>query len=243
MREKELKIYQFVLDYNLNNNGQSPTLSQVGSALGYKSTSGIYTRLVKIMKKGFLERYRGRGWRALKEDGSLLIKPDVSQDYKKIELTQGKVTLVDNEDYDRISSYMWHASRIRRKNKNNIWYATRRIRKDGKQVTEMLHRFILNPPDELVVDHINRNGLDNRRANLRVCTHAQNMCNSYISGGTSVYKGVSLCESGKWRAGITTNKRRMIIGIYENELDAARAYNEAAKKYHGEFAYLNEIGE
>lgn len=104
-----------------------------------------------------------------------------------------------------------------------------------------MHRQVVDVPDGMVVDHINRDSLDNRKANLRPATRAQNVWNSTKrKGGTSRYKGVSFKKhNAKWIARIYTKGREIHLGCFENETDAAKAYDNAAKKYHGRFAALN----
>ena len=95
-----------------------------------------------------------------------------------------------------------------------------------------------------MVDHVNGDGLDNRKANLRICNDAQNRANSSRRKGTfsSKYKGVNWCKKlQKWVAGIGVNHKRVDLGYFVCEEDAARAYNVAAIKYHREFAQLNEL--
>ncbi len=105
-----------------------------------------------------------------------------------------------------------------------------------------MHNLIINTPDGMEADHINGNTLDNRRSNLRICTRGQNQRNRRGNlNGTSKYKGVSFKnENKKWVAQIGF-KKNMFIGYYKTEIEAALAYNEAAKKYHGKFARLNKI--
>ena len=106
-----------------------------------------------------------------------------------------------------------------------------------------LHRYIMNPKGGEVVDHINRDTLDNRRENLRVCSKSQNRENSilYISN-KSGYRGVYWNKrSGGWVATIRHNNKRYWIGTYKDKKDAALAYNNAAMKYHGSFASLNKV--
>jgi len=116
------------------------------------------------------------------------------------------------------------------------------VRLDKKRMRVSMHRQIMNPPEGMVVDHINNNGLDNRKANLRIVTHRQNCLNSRpkIKNTTSRYKGV--CwekESKKWRALITHKGRRISIGRFKNEIDAAFAYDKVAKELNGQYAWLN----
>ena len=108
-----------------------------------------------------------------------------------------------------------------------------------------MHQEILKVPKGMVVDHINNDGMDNRSANLRAATKAQNSRNRkkfLKSDGSkqSKYKGVSWHKkTHKWEASITFERKSIYLGIFKNEIDAAKAYDEAAKKYHGQFACLN----
>ncbi|MBW8041782.1 MAG: Fis family transcriptional regulator [Planctomycetes bacterium] len=103
-----------------------------------------------------------------------------------------------------------------------------------------MHRMLINVPEGYVIDHINGLSLDNRKANLRPATIAQNAWNSKKRNPRSGYKGVWFAkEKGLWRAAIVCNRKRIHLGYYKNKTDAAKAYDKAAKKYHGEFAVLN----
>ncbi len=157
---------------------------------------------------------------------------------KEIKLTHGYVALVDDDDYVHLSKFQWVCMSC----KSNLKYAHARI--DKKYV--LMHRFMLNLGKGEMADHKNGNGLDNRRGNLRTCTHAENMRNSGIpANNTSGYKGVYYCNGTPrrkpWRADIYKDDRKYSLGYFETSIEAARAYNEAALKYHGDFARLNEI--
>jgi hypothetical protein len=105
-----------------------------------------------------------------------------------------------------------------------------------------MHDLVLNLPPHLHADHINHNGLDNRKANLRPATQTQNIWHrrKFKSPSRSIFKGITwMKRENRWRARITVNGRRLYLGSFDNELDAAKAYDEAAKKYHKEFAILN----
>lgn len=150
-----------------------------------------------------------------------------------IPLTQGKFATVDVDDYDRFSQCKWCAS----KSHNNRFYAVRY--KNNKTI--MMHRQIMNAPAGLVVDHIDGNGLNNRKSNLRICTQAQNFLNSRPRRNCgSRYKGVSLYKREKmWRVKIFHNSRTINIGQFDDEIEAALAYDRKAAELFGEFAYLN----
>ncbi len=104
-----------------------------------------------------------------------------------------------------------------------------------------MHRFILDAPDGAVVDHINGNALDNRRANLRLCTPTENAYNKRKRPGTvSQYKGVSWdSRNQRWMSQLTFKNRHLFLGRFDDEQEAARAYDVAARKHFGEFANLN----
>jgi hypothetical protein len=161
-------------------------------------------------------------------------------DFRRIYLGQGIFTIVEPEDYYRFNDFHWSA-----KIKGPSIYAVRFIGcKNGSKIIS-LHREIANPAGKLLVDHRNGNTLDNRRDNLRLATQAQNAHNSRKRNiaCSSKFKGVSFHKSkygGKhWQAYISIAGRRIHLGIYMTELEAAKAYDAAARKYHGEFARLN----
>ena len=158
---------------------------------------------------------------------------------RTIELTQGHIAIIDDDDFERVSQYKW-CSHERRGTP-----AAKRRRKDGKN--ETLHRFILGLEhgDGEIVDHINGNGLDNRKENLRLCTNQQNLRNVGVrKNNTSGFKGVSWSKGrGNWQVNISTGLKVKSLGRFKDKLDAVRAYNDAAIKYHGEYAYLNVIPE
>jgi hypothetical protein len=159
----------------------------------------------------------------------------------KLQLTQGKYALVDEDDFEAVSKHKWYAHPA-----GQGVYARRDIHSTTGKQRVYLHREILDAPKDAQIDHANYNTLDNRKSNLRLANKMLNMRNrrkvKRHGESSSEYKGVSLVKNtGKWHSYIHVNKRRVTLGYFENELDAARAYNQAAKKWFGEFALLNEI--
>lgn len=152
---------------------------------------------------------------------------------KKMPLTREKYALVDNGDYEWLSQWKWHYS--------HYGYAAR---KSGQKQLYM-HQVIMGKGPGMETDHINGNRLDNRRGNLRHCTAGQNQHNQRArKGKSSQYKGVyrrSDCK--RWSAGIGVSGKVQYLGLFKSENDAARAYNEAARKHFGDFAALNSIKE
>lgn len=153
---------------------------------------------------------------------------------KEITLCHGEIVIIDDEDYGRVSCYSWHYDSGRR--------ALAHI--GGKCVP--MHRFILNAPKGVEVDHINHDTLDNRKCNLRLVTKSQNMQNmlGHIDG-SSKYKGVSLHQCGparSYHARIMKDHKQNHLGAFSTQEAAALAYNKAATELFGEYACLNEIG-
>lgn len=155
---------------------------------------------------------------------------------KEIKLTQGKVALVDDEDYERLNKYSWRVNRS-----YDTYYARCSV---GSRVKNyMQHKILLAPPGT-EIDHIDRDGLNNQKANLRLCTHSQNLMNQrHRIGCTSEYKGVCWDRGRrKWKTRIAIDGITINLGRFQSEKEAALAYNDAAVKYFGEFARPNIIG-
>ena len=159
---------------------------------------------------------------------------------KEIPLNSGMVTIVDDEDFEFLNQWKWTYSKHKRK---STGYALRGTKKSDERKMFYMHREITKVSDGMYVDHINGNGLDNRKANLRICTSQQNKWNMKIpKNNTSGFKGVSWHpQTGKWRASIHINRKRKSLGLYSTKESAAFAYNAGAQKYHGEFARLNQL--
>jgi len=146
---------------------------------------------------------------------------------KQIPLTQGKVALIDNEDYDNISRFSWHVSlRV------GVSYACTTTKENKKVSTIFMHRLILGVMySEIYVDHINRNGLDNRRANLRSGTSSQNQANTKInSANTSGFRGVYWDNSkNRWKALIEFQGKRIYLGNFIDKSDAIKVHQKRFK--------------
>ncbi len=157
--------------------------------------------------------------------------------YREIYLGEGLWTILDQQDYCCFGRFKWEIS-----GNDNKFYAVRNVMADSSRTTTVrLHRLILNAPQDLVVDHINGDSLDNRRANLRLATQAQNLYNRKKKKNTSSqFIGVSFNKSHRyWGVQIKVNGKTIWLGSFDSEIDAAHAYDAAAIKYRGEFAHLN----
>ena len=149
---------------------------------------------------------------------------------KTIKANNGIEFIVDDEDYDYLSQFNWSAVNCVSK-----VYAQG---SSGEAYGKLMHRFILKPTSYYEVDHINQCTTDNRRSNLRLCNHSENLANSPSRGGSSRFKGVHWVD-GKWRSQIGQGKKRIYLGRFSNEETAAMHYDVAALYLYGDFAYLN----
>lgn len=151
----------------------------------------------------------------------------------EIPLSRGLFALVDDADVERLRIYKWSVIRG-----GNTFYARSYVGAD----TVMMHHLVMPPPTGLIVDHVNFNGLDNRRGNLRVCTHSQNRMNTRKPCKTvSRFKGVHLDpKANKWRVQINIDRDRISLGSFASEIRAALQYDRAARLLFGKFARTNE---
>lgn len=160
---------------------------------------------------------------------------------RRIMLSNEQAAIVDDADFDALLNYRWH----KRKN-GNTCYATTRFFISGKIYDIDMHRAIMGVQDsKILIDHIDGNGLNNQRSNLRVCNRSQNASNRHApkkTTNTSSFFGVSyMPTTRKWRAYIVKDSRQVSLGLYHREEDAALAYNKAARELHGDFAKQNII--
>ena len=157
---------------------------------------------------------------------------------KKIPLTQGQFALVDDEDFEKLNKHKWSAYKDR-----NTFYTISNLRLGvNRRTTIKMHRIVLGLTDSSIfVDHIDGNGLNNQKSNLRKVTHAENLRNLKAKKNCkSKYKGVTFhTVNKKWIARISINNKRIHLGSFVDEIEAAKAYDEASKIHHGEFGSLN----
>ena len=154
-----------------------------------------------------------------------------------------KVALVDDRDFDSLNRFKWYAWKL----PPDRWYAARNCpRIGGKQQHVSMHRFLLGARKGEAVDHVNGDGLDNRRVNLRLASQAQNLANARKKRTwnghptSSRFKGVMWHRAaGKWKAEIRVGGRSRYLGLFADEVEAAEAYNRAALQIFGEYARLN----
>jgi hypothetical protein len=158
--------------------------------------------------------------------------------FRRIALSKGFYAIVDPKDFDWLNGFKWHAN-----GQDDRIYACHNIATRYRRTkTVLMHRLIMNPPDGFLVDHESGNTLDNRRANLRLATPAQNSFNRRKTRKKTSSRFIGgyfeKCRQ-TWAAHITHNGKKIWLGRFKSEIDAARAYDRAAIKYHGEFARLN----
>lgn len=215
-------------EYVLTKTGQSP----------YSLSALI--RLQKARNSKFYNSPRDCGQRApvsLSRGGLFLLM-------KKIPLTRGKYTLVDDQDYEFLNQWKWRVLRAKLKDVKDGWYAHRNTPRPNRKSIAM-HRAVaarMGFPNTPEVDHKDHDGLNNQRYNLRPCTVRQNRWNRRKrSGCTSKYKGVYWHKRPKigWMARIFCLGKHYYLGMFDSERDAAKAYDVAARSHFGEFAKLN----
>lgn len=146
-----------------------------------------------------------------------------------VKLTRGKVAVVDRRDAALVDGRNWHAVK-----KCGLWYAASRI---NYKIVYM-HRWIMRPPPQMQIDHIDDDGLNNRRSNMRICTRFQNSLRRRRVNSSSGFRGVRE-HQGHWTATITLHGKRIYLGFFKDKTVAAQAYDAAAREHYGDFARLN----
>lgn len=168
---------------------------------------------------------------------ALRAAPEVPK-HAEFYLGQDCFVICDWEDYELVRGYLWKATTLQNGG-TRYAQAWQYSREDARKRVSM-HRLILNADSDSVIDHINGNGLDNRRSNLRIATRQQNSFNQRGTSTKSPYKGTFFEKSsGLWRASICVNGKKISGGRHQSIIDAAKAYDALAVKHHGEFARLN----
>lgn len=161
---------------------------------------------------------------------------------KEIKLSQSKVALVDDEDFEYLNQFKWAACKD-----GKTYYAWRCLKPEEKNLRgkhrAVMHREIMGNPLNLEIDHIDHDGLNNQKINLRICTRAENRRNSNpTSNAASKYKGVSWnSRKQRWKVDIMKNYKSYFVGYFKIENEAAASYNKAAIDLYGEYANLNII--
>ena len=157
---------------------------------------------------------------------------------KTIPLHNGMVAIVDDEDYETLAfGRAWQAQKSK-----TGFYAARSKWGKAKSTKEYMHRTIMRAKKGQYVDHISGNGLDNRKANMRLCSNQENSRNQRKRAGSSAYKGVSWYKKRQcWRAHIVVDNRQLHLGYHPTEIEAAVAYDAAAAKLFGDFARTNGV--
>lgn len=158
---------------------------------------------------------------------------------KTIKVGTNYTAKVDDEDYDVLSKLIWVAHKV---HTGQVYASHPTPRRFGKAINFSMHGLLMSPvPKGLEVDHIDGNGLNNQKSNLRLCTHSQNVMNRKLNkNNKSGIKGVDFhAASRKWRARIRTKTKLIHLGCFLEKEDAVKAYEEAARKYHGEFSRIS----
>jgi hypothetical protein len=156
---------------------------------------------------------------------------------KQIQLPKDKFTLVDDDDYEMLSKFKWNVYKYK-----HVSYVYRQIRVDSKIKAILMHREVMGVSDNsILVDHKDHDGFNNQKSNLRLANKIQNGYNRNKNKvANSKYKGVCWSKTNKkWMAQICVNTQRMHLGFFADEIEAAKVYDVAAMKHHGEFANIN----
>lgn len=193
----------------------------------------IHNRITMCPKRAMSFYFR-RLLGQLEPNGIALLAFQGVEHMREIPLTQGKVAIVDDDDFEELNKFKWYA------NANGFKGRVYAVRSSKKRIR--MHRQIMGFPERMDIDHINGNTLDNRKSNLRIATRSQNLMNSGVGArNTSGYKGVSPSgrPSAPFLAQVVVMQKAKNLGRFRSAEEAARAYDKAAKELFGEFARLN----
>ena len=161
-----------------------------------------------------------------------------------IPLTKGKSAIVDEEDFVRVNQFKWYHNNTRKTKE----YARGQLPRAYRKKIIYMHRFIMNPPEGMIIHHINGNGLDNRKSNLYVCSYREHefVENKHKKHKKSRFRGVSFDKRyGKYRARIRSKENVLFLGYFDNEADAAREYDKKLKSFgfrHAVYNFKKRIG-
>lgn len=155
---------------------------------------------------------------------------------KEIKLTRGKIALVDDDDFEYLNQWKWYTEPF-----FNTFYARKSTRNKRGNIKTRMHSLLMKPKEGFVIDHIDRNGLNNQKSNLRICKSHDNLtnCPKRIDSKNK-YKGVRILKHLKTNP-YEARIKNLYLGCFPTEADAARAYNKAAIEHFDKFAYLNVI--
>lgn len=181
----------------------------------------------KSTRAALPNRRQGRGHKLTLRIRAIQIDGDIAY----VPLTKGYIATIDADDVHLVDGWNWYA-----KVANHTVYAVRSERRDGRMRAVYLHRVILNLTGPLDGDHIDCNGLNNRRCNLRSVTRSQNLCNRRATKSEGRLRGASWHrQRGKWLARISVDGRQVCLGYFDTEQAAHEAYVSASALYHGEY--------
>jgi hypothetical protein len=190
--------------------------------------------MIEVRRTDTCRNFKRKHWRSAARKKTPPVTPPAwppkrKKGVRRVPLTDGLFATVDAADYKEIRKYKWSVSR-----RGRHLYAQARV--NGR--TALMHRFLMRPRKGRPVDHIDGNGLNNCRSNLRECTLGQNVANQRPRGGSSRFVGVRR-RGDRWQASITCRGRHYSLGCYDDEVEAAKARDRKAVELHGVYAYLN----
>lgn len=197
-------------------------------ANGFKKHCRLCESLASRRPGGYLEKRQCLRMPTVAPEGSVFVP-----------LTQGKFALIDVDDAERVMQYNWCACKSSGHKNQDVYYAMRSVLERGRWRTLLLHRFIMNAPDGVLLDHENFNPLDCRKRNLRFATHSQNNVHKQHIVNRTGFRGVHRTREGRFKARITCNGKLYFGKHVSDPVEAARQYDALAERLFGSFAVLN----